>query len=442
LLQAQDSAWVYYKLADKQFMLGKKKEAEVSLKKSLAIQATDSAYTLMSFIVRDDNAKALAYLDSAIMIVPSMGNYLRRGFTRVRHKVAYDTLAVVADLKAAISAAPDSAEPYRRMASVVDARGFYDEAVEYYNKACQLDTNPCVRYFRGMFYHHHKKYKEALEDLMASYNCEAHFKEQLFAGMIADCMLQLKDTVGACKFLSTEARAYGVWGAKDMYIKHCLTSTAEIFYWQGLYDIDKKRKDFAIHSFTKSIEASPSDSAYWQRGRCYKGNVDDKKAIADFDTAIMLNPNNAEVYIDRGIRKGVLGDVKGELADYDKAISLNPKIPSAYWLKAMTYGNDKQKKYKQAVEILNEGVKAVPSSGNMYKYRADAYRNMGKYKEAIDDYTKALSLDAAFKDLIYTGRAACRDKLGDKEGACSDWFEAAVKSDKGAKNIYISKCGL
>lgn len=441
-LQAQDSATVYYKLASKQYRLGMKEEAAHNLQKSISIHAIDSAYTLMSFIMRGDSAKVALYLDSAVRINPSMQNYLRRGWTRERYKAAYDTLGTMTDFDSAIIVAPDSAEPYRRMAWLMGEMGRYNEAEKYFNLAFNRDTNPCIRYHRGMFYHHHKKYKEALEDLMASYNCDAHFKEQLFAGMIANCMLQLGDTNSACKFLGTEARVDRVWGAKDMYINHCLTNRAEIFYWQGLYDRDKKDLTYAIHSFTKSIEVSPSDSAYWQRGKCYKGDANHVKAIADFDTAIMLNPNNAEVYIDRGIRKGAINDIKGEISDYDMAIKLNPKLPSAYWLKAMMYGNDKQKKYKQAIEILNTGIEAVPGNGNMYKYRADAYKNMKKDNEAIADYTTALSLDASFGSSIYAARAACRSAIGDMQGACEDWFEAAVRSDKKAKEAYISKCGL
>lgn len=216
--------------------------------------------------------------------------------------------------------------------------------------------------------------------------------------------------------------------------------SATIYYQLGQQQYKDKQYEKAVASFTKSITIQPSDSAYWQRGKCYRGDDSHLKAIADFDTAIKLNPDNAETHIDRGIRKGALGDIKGAIADYDMAIKLNPVLPSAYWLKAMMYGNDKQRKYDKAIEILTQGVAVIPDDGNMYKYRGDAYKSMGNYKAAIDDFTKALSLKATFTELIFESRAECRTALGDKKGACADMFEAVKRDYTIAKEIFLKEC--
>ena len=57
---------------------------------------------------------------------------------------------------------------------------------------------------------------------------------------------------------------------------------------------------------------------------------DYKGAIADFDTAIRLNPDDATAYNTRGVAKGKLGQHFDAIADFDNAIRLNPDDATAY----------------------------------------------------------------------------------------------------------------
>ena len=50
-----------------------------------------------------------------------------------------------------------------------------------------------------------------------------------------------------------------------------------------------------------------------------------QEAIADYDTAIELNPKDAQTYNNRGVAKKMLKQYKEAIVDYDKAIELNPK---------------------------------------------------------------------------------------------------------------------
>ena len=55
-------------------------------------------------------------------------------------------------------------------------------------------------------------------------------------------------------------------------------------------------------------------------------------AIKDYDKAIQLKPNYAEVYsaINRGAAKAELGQYVAAISDYDKAIQLEPNLATAY----------------------------------------------------------------------------------------------------------------
>jgi tetratricopeptide (TPR) repeat protein len=54
-------------------------------------------------------------------------------------------------------------------------------------------------------------------------------------------------------------------------------------------------------------------------------------AIADFNKAIELNPNNANSYYYRGNAKLKLEDYRGSIPDFNKSIELNPNLADAYY---------------------------------------------------------------------------------------------------------------
>ena len=53
-------------------------------------------------------------------------------------------------------------------------------------------------------------------------------------------------------------------------------------------------------------------------------------AIADYSKVIELDPNNSDVYVNRGDSKNSLKDYYGAIADYTKAIELDPNNATAY----------------------------------------------------------------------------------------------------------------
>ncbi|WP_163460233.1 tetratricopeptide repeat protein, partial [Escherichia coli] len=61
-------------------------------------------------------------------------------------------------------------------------------------------------------------------------------------------------------------------------------------------------------------------------------------AIEDYTKAIELNPNNANIYYNRGVEKEKLKDFQGALADYNKALVLNPRNTAVYFNRGVVRG--------------------------------------------------------------------------------------------------------
>lgn len=70
---------------------------------------------------------------------------------------------------------------------------------------------------------------------------------------------------------------------------------------------------------------------YVSRGQMYADSGQHSAAIADYDRAIRLNPDDAGAYIDRGLSKGKLGKHFSAIADFDLAIRLKPSDGLAYY---------------------------------------------------------------------------------------------------------------
>lgn len=100
---------------------------------------------------------------------------------------------------------------------------------------------------------------------------------------------------------------------------------AAYFFRFGNYKMDACDYAEAIANFDRALALAPNNSdAYHSRGIAKDGQGDYAGAIADFDRAIALAPDDADIYHNRGVTKAEQGDYSGAIADYDRVIALDP----------------------------------------------------------------------------------------------------------------------
>ncbi|MGB7058047.1 MAG: tetratricopeptide repeat protein, partial [Geitlerinemataceae cyanobacterium] len=68
------------------------------------------------------------------------------------------------------------------------------------------------------------------------------------------------------------------------------------------------------------------------------------EALADYDRAILLDPNYVDAYNNRGILRSQLGNFQGAIEDYTQAIRRNPALAEAYYNRgtALAAGGDRE----------------------------------------------------------------------------------------------------
>ena len=102
-------------------------------------------------------------------------------------------------------------------------------------------------------------------------------------------------------------------------------------HWQACTGNPGIDWDQQIKSCTALIQSGTESKenvaiAYYNRALAYENKDDYTRAIADYDEALRLDPNDADALLYRGLDKQRLGDKAGGEADVAAAKRINPNI--------------------------------------------------------------------------------------------------------------------
>lgn len=160
---------------------------------------------------------------------------------------------------------------------------------------------------------------------------------------------------------------------------------------------------------------------------------DKQGAIQEFNSAIELNPNNAEAYYKRANALYDLGSYQNAIDDYTAAIKINPSYVNSYFNRGLTYYE--MGKYREAIADYTMTIKLDPKDADAYNKRGVAYHQLGDYQAALQDYTKAISLNPE-DPTAYINRGLSASAAGNKQGAIADYTEALRKDPSNADAFY------
>jgi tetratricopeptide (TPR) repeat protein len=154
-----------------------------------------------------------------------------------------------------------------------------------------------------------------------------------------------------------------------------------------------------------------------------------KQAIVYLDTAIRLDSRQPDFFVNRGIAKDALNDSTA-FADFELALMLNPNHTLARH--NLDAWKAKQLKQMSAEERLSKTIAVDSTMLYPYLERAQQRFESGYFKGALDDYNQAIQLDSNNVEIWYA-RALTKEKLKDYEGAFSDYTKAIDLKENYAK---------
>jgi tetratricopeptide (TPR) repeat protein len=166
------------------------------------------------------------------------------------------------------------------------------------------------------------------------------------------------------------------------------------------------------------VSAEPAE--YWnEMGIGFAISGEYEKAIECFNMAIVMRPNNAEAYFNRGTTHARLNRYEKAIEDFNKAIELDQGCDKAYCNRGGAYAALSQ--YERAIEDFNKAIELYPYDGETYYNRGLAYYGLKQYEKAIEDFDKAVSLDPTNVDADHN-REVVISKLEEKNS--TPGFEA------------------
>ncbi len=161
--------------------------------------------------------------------------------------------------------------------------------------------------------------------------------------------------------------------------------------------------------------------AYFIKGFAYKETADTPKAISSFQTAVEIQSEYYDAYIQLGNIEAARKH-KIALQYYNNALRLQPNSTEALYNRGLLFQN--MGELDKALEDYN----SILKTDNNY---ADAHYNIGyidlannkEYKSAITHFTNAIRINNQYAEAFYN-RGVAFELLGDKKSAEKDYRQA------------------
>lgn len=378
-----------------------------------------------------------------------------------------------------------------------------EEAIVDYDEAINYNCNNHDAYFnRGIANFKLRKYKEAIGDFTKSIELKPNYSFSYINR--ANAKKRNDDSQGAIADFSKAIEidpkfmeAYfnrgivneilgDTQGAMSDYTKaiELNPNYLDSYFMRAI--LKQKSGDFCgeISDYTIVIEKDAKNKfAYTYREDAKEKLGDYPGTISEISSAIEILPDNYKLLKHRALLKQKLGDINGEILDYNKAIEINSSYDSFF-----KRGNAKQRlgdfqgailDYAKAIEIGTKKFEEDKMRGSpktllhtlyfeLFKKAGLFHSELGLFREAISDYSKAIEINPDDNELFlkrgyanlkegffpsavsdftkvleqnpnhtfaYEQRAFLKYKQGDLKGALTDYAKI-IQLDPNLKNLY------
>ena len=229
---------------------------------------------------------------------------------------------------------------------------------------------------------------------------------------------------------------------------------------EGIDDYSEGNYSEAVQLFNEALSRDPEQGiAYFYRGLIFAIINNYQEALKDFNRAIEIQPKEISldrIYDLRGNCHEDLGDREKAIKDYEKAIEINPSLVSAHHRRGSILSiwgmmsNDTKVDTTElltlAVEEFDFVIQCQPENIHVYEQRGRMRSLLYDEVGAIEDFSICIQHNP--NDYIaYQERAQSFTQLGRNKDALNDWYEmleiCLAKGDTEScetANFFIKSC--
>ena len=176
-------------------------------------------------------------------------------------------------------------------------------------------------------------------------------------------------------------------------LSNCVPSVS-IFnlYNNGIEAYKDKQYEDAIQYYTMGIELAPENAnLYVCRGMAYYDLEKYDSAISDFTAALNVMPNYIIAFYHRGQSYYAIGDYEHAVNDFNRVIERLPVTYAiTYYQRANCYYN--LRRYDNAIKDYSTAIKNSPHEGDYYYSRGISYLSVSDFDNALSDFTEAIRI--------------------------------------------------
>jgi len=144
---------------------------------------------------------------------------------------------------------------------------------------------------------------------------------------------------------------------------------------------------------TPTTAPTPTLSArdHMERGIAYHDEGELDEAVAEYEKAVELDPNNADAHRNLGTAYGEQGRLEESAAAYERAIEIDPQFGEAYGDLTVTYF--RLGRIPEALEAGEKAIELSPDYALGHNNLGFVYKEQGKLDKAVAEFEKAIELD-------------------------------------------------
>ncbi len=313
---------------------------------------------------------------------------------------------------------PKSVRAHRERAHQRELEGDLDGAIAALDEAIRLDPHSAESYCDRGWYHFEKEmYDEAFADFTKSIELDPSYTLAYNNRGVAYCKLHDWDRAIADYTKALEFDPDHIWARVGL-VNTYVDRAQSLLKKNGIGDFDR-----AMADYDAALKLDPrSPSPYRSRGIAYFDQGKYDEAVADFTKAIQIE-KNWDLLFERRRAYFCNGQFPEAIDDLTAALDLRPDKPvmleTIRYFRARAYQGEK--KHNRAIADLTDCIGMGVTDSEPYIFRAASYVELGRFDQAIGDFTEAMRIHPTPE--AYRGRADAYRKKGQFAEALGDCTE-------------------